>query len=60
MDSEADDHVESDQTTRLDRFRERFATWGTFAALVVFFVVTIAFWGWAAWQAVAYLVGLVF
>lgn len=60
MNSEAEQEAEVDQRTKLDRFREWLATWTTFAALLVFFTVSIAIWGWAVWQSGVYLVGLVF
>lgn len=60
MNSEVKRRSEPDQPTKLDQFREQFATWATFSALMVFMVVTIAFWGWAAWQVVVYLKALVF
>jgi hypothetical protein len=38
--------------------RERLSKWLSFSALMAFFIVTIALWGYAAWWAVAKLVGL--
>lgn len=38
--------------------RERLSKWLSFSALIVFFIVTIALWGYAAWWAVAKLVHL--
>ena len=35
---------QADQATERATIRERISTWLTFAALMVFFIVTIAFW----------------
>ena len=49
---------QADQATERATIRERISTWLTFAALMVFFIVTIAFWGYAAWLGVVKLIGL--
>ena len=59
MDSGLEERAEANQTTKLDRYREQFATWATFAALLVFFIASIAIWGWAVWKAGVYIVNLV-
>lgn len=38
--------------------RERLSKWLSFSALMAFFIVTIGLWGYAAWWAVAKLIGL--
>lgn len=46
------------QATTRASIRERISTWLTFAVLIVFFIITIAFWGYAAWWGVVKLIGL--
>ena len=48
------------QATTRASIRERISTWLGFAVLMVFFIVTIAIWGYAAWWSVAKLIGLIF
>jgi uncharacterized membrane protein (DUF485 family) len=60
MNSETEGFTGSDHSSALDRFRERFATWASFALILVFFIITIALWSYAAWWCVAKLIGLVF
>lgn len=61
MDTNVSDSTASQpDTTKLNRFRERFAAWTTFSTLIVFLIVSIAIWGWAVWQAGAFLMSLLF
>ena len=58
MNSEFDGPVEADQTRPLERLGERVATWAALALIMVFFFVTIALWGYAAWWALMKLISL--
>jgi hypothetical protein len=60
MYSETEGFVWQDHEPAPSRIRERLAAFTTFALLLVFFIVTIALWSYAAWWAVSKLIGLVF
>ena len=55
---EGDGSIPMDQITPFERLRERCATWAALALILVFFIVTIALWGYAAWWGVMKLIGL--
>jgi hypothetical protein len=50
----------SGQDPAPSRIRERLTTWASFALLLIFFIFTIAVWGYAAWRGIVKLIGLVF
>ncbi len=50
---------QADQATPIQSIRNRISSWLTFAALMVFFIVTVAIWGYAAWWSMAKLIGLI-
>ncbi|MCJ2104710.1 hypothetical protein MKK70_04825 [Methylobacterium sp. E-041] len=58
MDEEAENSVQADRITPLERLRARLTVWATFGLLLIFFTITIALWGYAAWWMFMKLVGL--
>ncbi|MCJ2108180.1 hypothetical protein MKK70_22985 [Methylobacterium sp. E-041] len=60
MRSGRDQNAEASQSVEGADLRERLTRWGTFALLLIFFIFTIALWGYAAWWGVVKLIQLVF
>ncbi len=58
METGSSEFAQVGQATTRTSIRERISTWLGFAVLMVFFIVTIAIWGYAAWWSVAKLIGL--
>ena len=50
--------VEATQLTPLERLRTRLTVWVAFTLLLMFLIITIALWGYAAWWIVMKLIGL--
>lgn len=58
METDPGELAQAGQATVGASIRERLSTWLTFAVLLVFFIISTAFWGYAAWWGVMKLIGL--
>lgn len=58
METNPSELAQPGQATVCASIRERISTWLTFAVLLLFFIITIAFWGYAAWWGGVKLIGL--
>ena len=58
LDSRTEGLSVADQITMLERLQTRLRTWAAFALILIFLIITIALWGYAAWWGLMKLIGL--
>ena len=58
LDSRTEGLPVADQITMFERLQIRLRTWAAFALILIFLIITIALWGYAAWWGLMKLIGL--